>query len=551
MRIIFIIFINFVFSGTIFGNVSKSDTVLNTVISIPYFYNVIQDENGIIYSGSDDGIYKWDGIVFEKVNNKPGYISIDKLNNIAISPQGLKNYENRTYNYLLPFTLDKIESFHASTSTFFYIVAGGRVYIYTIEQYKIEYFNHSIRTISNRFIGTYSGIYADGKIVNYPPTIDGYIREIGDTTFFCYGGLRILSTKDTLDFTSSINLTTIIDKVNIGSVYDIQYFPPTKKYYLASTKGLFEVSPDFKHVLQVYKNETNDPTVLIHPNNMNSVTTYFMIHFGVGNQLINYNPFSKVAETIVTFKSIIMSGLFYNRNYYILTKNKLYSASKNGIGTLLETFIEPHTLLSISDKELLIGTNLGLYHYNLDTKKKNILIKGVEFNRYALAMINNTIYAGTINGLYIIAKDKVNKIIQTAINNSNDKSKNRNRYYLFAFSILVFLILIIVLLFLKKKLDKVVEDSNAEKLKNTLNKATIETYIKEHLSTVSIKNINEHFDINIRKLYTITYPEKPGTIISNMRIQLLQELRNKEAPVREIAKATGLSISYVRKIKKN
>jgi DNA-binding IclR family transcriptional regulator len=36
-----------------------------------------------------------------------------------------------------------------------------------------------------------------------------------------------------------------------------------------------------------------------------------------------------------------------------------------------------------------------------------------------------------------------------------------------------------------------------------------------------------------------------------MRIQLLQELRNKEAPVHEIAKATGLSISYVRKIKKN
>ncbi len=550
MRIIFIILVNFVFSTSAFAFVAKSDTVLNTVISIPYFYNVIQTSDGKIYTGSDDGIYEWNGIDFKKFNNETGYITVNKENNLVISPFGLKNYENRTYNYLLPFVLDKTESFHAGTSDFFYIVAGGRIYIYTIEPYKIEYFNHSIRTISNRFLGTYSGIYADGKKVNYPPTIDGYIREIGDTTFFCYGGLRILTSKDTLDYTSSIDLTTIINNINIGTVYDILYFKPTNKYYLASTKGLFEIAPDFKKALLVYKNETNEPTVLIHPNNMNSVTTYNVIHFGVGNQLINYNPFSKIAETIATFKSNIKSGLFYNRNYYILTKYELYSASKNGVVEQLETFIEPHTLLSITDKELLIGTNFGLYHYNLDTKKKNILIKGVEFNRYALAMINNSIYAGSINGLYIIAKDQVNKIIQDGIVNLQNRTDNRNVYYLMTLSLLVILTLITVLFLLKKKLNTAVKYNNTESLKNTLNKFVIETYINEHISTVSIKQINEHFDINLRKLYALTYPEKPGTIISNMRLQLLQEMRSKDATIQEIAKATGLSISYIRKIRK-
>lgn len=542
--------VNFVFSTSAFAFVAKSDTVLNTVISIPYFYNVIQTSDGKIYTGSDDGIYEWNGIDFKKFNNETGYITVNKENNLVISPFGLKNYENRTYNYLLPFVLDKTESFHAGTSDFFYIVAGGRIYIYTIEPYKIEYFNHSIRTISNRFLGTYSGIYADGKKVNYPPTIDGYIREIGDTTFFCYGGLRILTSKDTLDYTSSIDLTTIINNINIGTVYDILYFKPTNKYYLASTKGLFEIAPDFKKALLVYKNETNEPTVLIHPNNMNSVTTYNVIHFGVGNQLINYNPFSKIAETIATFKSNIKSGLFYNRNYYILTKYELYSASKNGVVEQLETFIEPHTLLSITDKELLIGTNFGLYHYNLDTKKKNILIKGVEFNRYALAMINNSIYAGSINGLYIIAKDQVNKIIQDGIVNLQNRTDNRNVYYLMTLSLLVILTLITVLFLLKKKLNTAVKYNNTESLKNTLNKFVIETYINEHISTVSIKQINEHFDINLRKLYALTYPEKPGTIISNMRLQLLQEMRSKDATIQEIAKATGLSISYIRKIRK-
>lgn len=550
MRIIFIILVNFVFSTSVFAFVAKSDTVLTTVISIPYFYNVIQTSEGKIYTGSDDGIYEWNGIGFKKYNNESGYVTVNKENNLVISPFGLKNYENRTYNYLLPFVLDKTESFHAGTSDYFYIVAGGRIYIYTIKPYKIEYFNHSIRTISNRFLGTYSGIYADGKKVNYPPTIDGYIREIGDTTFFCYGGLRILTSKDTLDYSSSIDLTTIINNINIGTVYDILYFKPTNKYYLASTKGLFEIAPDFKKALLVYKNETNEPTVLIHPNNMNSVTTYNVIHFGVGNQLINYNPFSKIAETIATFKSNIKSGLFYNRNYYILTKYELYSASKNGVVEQLETFIEPHTLLSITDKELLIGTNFGLYHYNLDTKKKNILIKGVEFNRYALAMINNSIYAGSINGLYIIAKDQVNKIIQDGIVNLQNRTDNRNVYYLMTLSLLVILTLITVLFLLKKKLNTAVKYNNTESLKNTLNKFVIETYINEHISTVSIKQINEHFDINLRKLYALTYPEKPGTIISNMRLQLLQEMRSKDATIQEIAKATGLSISYIRKIRK-
>lgn len=550
MRIIFIILVNFVFSTSVFAFVAKSDTVLTTFISIPYFYNVIQTSEGKIYTGSDDGIYEWNGIGFKKYNNESGYVTVNKENNLVISPFGLKNYENRTYNYLLPFVLDKTESFHAGTSDYFYIVAGGRIYIYTIEPYKIEYFNHSIRTISNRFLGTYSGIYADGMKVNYPPTIDGYIREIGDTTFFCYGGLRILTSKDTLDYSSSIDLTTIINNINIGTVYDILYFKPTNKYYLASTKGLFEIAPDFKKALLVYKNETNEPTVLIHPNNMNSVTTYNVIHFGVGNQLINYNPFSKIAETIATFKSNIKSGLFYNRNYYILTKYELYSASKNGVVEQLETFIEPHTLLSITDKELLIGTNFGLYHYNLDTKKKNILIKGVEFNRYALAMINNSIYAGSINGLYIIAKDQVNKIIQDGIVNLQNRTDNRNVYYLMTLSLLVILTLITVLFLLKKKLNTAVKYNNTESLKNTLNKFVIETYINEHISTVSIKQINEHFDINLRKLYALTYPEKPGTIISNMRLQLLQEMRSKDATIQEIAKATGLSISYIRKIRK-
>ena len=550
MRIIFIILVNFVFSTSVFAFVAKSDTVLTTVISIPYFNNVIQTSEGKIYTGSDDGIYEWNGIGFKKYNNESGYVTVNKENNLVISPFGLKNYENRTYNYLLPFVLDKTESFHAGTSDYFYIVAGGRIYIYTIEPYKIEYFNHSIRTISNRFLGTYSGIYADGKKVNYPPTIDGYIREIGDTTFFCYGGLRILTSKDTLDYSSSIDLTRIINNINIGTVYDILYFKPTNKYYLASTKGLFEIAPDFKKALLVYKNETNEPTVLIHPNNMNSVTTYNVIHFGVGNQLINYNPFSKIAETIATFKSNIKSGLFYNRNYYILTKYELYSASKNGVVEQLETFIEPHTLLSITDKELLIGTNFGLYHYNLDTKKKNILIKGVEFNRYALAMINNSIYAGSINGLYIIAKDQVNKIIQDGIVNLQNRTDNRNVYYLMTLSLLVILTLITVLFLLKKKLNTAVKYNNTESLKNTLNKFVIETYINEHISTVSIKQINEHFDINLRKLYALTYPEKPGTIISNMRLQLLQEMRSKDATIQEIAKATGLSISYIRKIRK-
>ena len=40
---------------------------------------------------------------FKKYNNETGYITVNKENNLVISPFGLKNYENRTYNYLLPF----------------------------------------------------------------------------------------------------------------------------------------------------------------------------------------------------------------------------------------------------------------------------------------------------------------------------------------------------------------------------------------------------------------------------------------------------------------
>jgi transposase len=77
----------------------------------------------------------------------------------------------------------------------------------------------------------------------------------------------------------------------------------------------------------------------------------------------------------------------------------------------------------------------------------------------------------------------------------------------------------------------------------------IVAYIKENLTTVSIKTINEHFQTNTVQLYNILKPQKPGNIITDLRTEIVLQLRKEGKSAKEIAELTGFSESYVYRVK--
>jgi len=103
--------------------------------------------------------------------------------------------------------------------------------------------------------------------------------------------------------------------------------------------------------------------------------------------------------------------------------------------------------------------------------------------------------------------------------------------------------------FYEDKLEHVLADLDDQIQEPKVSREQIEEYIKEKLAEASLKSITENFQITTSQVYSILKPDKPGTIIQKLRIEMVLEMRNKRMLTKDIALATGLSPSYIRKLK--
>ena len=534
-----LLLICFLFSQT--NSQAQSDTVLSTVLSHPFYYNIVKDKNGNIYSGSSAGIQRWSGADGSFVNDQKGYVELGDKGKLTVRMGGIRKYENFKYNHLLPFPNERRTEFYAHTAQHLYIVTGGRLYIYDILPFSISYRNHSIRTISNRYVGTYSGIYYKGRKINYPPFTEGHIREIGDTAFIYFSNWMYLFYPDpaaTAD-TAAPKFTT---KETLGEVFDILADPKTRRLYYFCDSGLYSSNAAGDDRSFLFKKKESDPLVPIgfHEN---------ILQFCNGNEFWTYDLISRKNILKLSLPTKVMSAVILNEKFYLLTASELYGETVGGKYVKLADFTDAHSLLSINDKELVIATNMGLYSFNIETNENQVIIQGVEFNRRALYLKDNVLYAGTINGLYQINVNKINEIIQN--NDLTNRKTAVNQQWLILVGVLIVIIVVLVLFLLitRRKLKERQLHEEEVKPTRTVTPDEVIVYIKENLTTVSIKSINEHFNTNTVQLYNILKPQKPGNIITDLRTEIVLQLRKEGKSAKEIAESTGFSESYIYRVK--
>ena len=130
-------------------------------------------------------------------------------------------------------------------------------------------------------------------------------------------------------------------------------------------------------------------------------------------------------------------------------------------------------------------------------------------------------------------------------------------YYIVMGIGLISIMLIYLLIRARKKLEKAetkIEELNIshtevlEQMETPLDREQIEAYIRENLSTASIKSITSHFETTTRHTYKIVEPDKPGSIIQKLRLEMVMEMKKSGAGLEQIAESTGLSLSYIRKM---
>ena len=50
------------------------DTILYSMTSRPFFYNVLKAGDGHIYAGTSEGVYEFDGAAMSRVDDRIGYL---------------------------------------------------------------------------------------------------------------------------------------------------------------------------------------------------------------------------------------------------------------------------------------------------------------------------------------------------------------------------------------------------------------------------------------------------------------------------------------------
>jgi hypothetical protein len=524
-----------------------TDTALVAMFSKSFFFNVLENGEGKIFAGSSDGIYELSGMELKPVDSRSGYVMLEHDGSLSIDPKGLGFAHQSTLLHLLPFPDVERNEFHATHAPYLYIVSGGRLYVFEIKPFGHILKEQSVRTISPHFTGTYSGIYYRGKRLPtpaYPGFTDGYIREYKGKVFIPFEKLNVYSFDDS---DSALHpVPDIPEMINQAYVYDVRYSATTEEYFVFTERQVFSMDSGLNKATLIHIGDSlKGPLVLT------LMQKHFLL-FAQGTKLLYFDLYGRKTRDVGTLPEPVMDGAENGLSWYILCPSGLYVYNSTDIPRKILSLNRAHTLLANRDGEFIIGTDVGLMHYNIKSRSLSTLIKGVEFNRRALALVDDRVHAGSINGLYLLDNDRIQEIIRL-----NDKPRNvTGAWPGWANGLLILLIaatFLMAILYLRtrRKYVHLVEETVAaapESAKSRLTREEIENFIRSNLSLASLKSIKERFQTNHVQVYNLLAPEKPGSFIHRLRMEILMEMKAKGASSYEIAQKTGLSESYVRKI---
>jgi hypothetical protein len=525
-----------------------SDYQLVSVSSEHFYYN-FEYAGTNLYIGSDAGVLAYKNPLQIKVDNptKKGYIFLENgqlkssiyLNGNLFTPH---------YKSILPDGFKHNSIIGTTFKNNLLIISKGQLFIYK-KTVKPKADTLSIRTISKNFIGSYGGLFSNGKRFNYPEYTNGYIREYPGETFICYDGLMRIKGKDTLRYEAN-NGNTQVANLDLGKVKDV-FKIDTNRYLLFSDKGL--CMSNLKTSLRWIQKKTSGPEPRF-------IKAYYrddlpvVIYYIDNNKIQKFNLLNDAYTTLLQIESKLgnIEDVYMNStsNIYILTENKLIKAMANlqenkySYQYLTENLLGNHHIIPLNNL-LLITSNDGLSSYNIDTREWIPHIIRDEFNHRAVFTTPSFFFLGTIHGYYQLTKTQIEELITQRVEElkleTEPTYENHSWQIIYSLTAIIVLLLgLSIYLIIRKKSP--ISDNKAKA-------AEIVAYIDTNLKDVTIVNICHEFKINPLQLNDILGNDKPGELIRAKRLEIVKKMRKDRRREEDIALVTGFSVSYLKKIK--
>jgi len=272
----------------------------------------------------------------------------------------------------------------------FFIATGSALFEYEIrDHYKKTYHNHSIRDIyiddSVKMICTYSGIFVNDSIeLSYPKYSNGPLSFIANNYYLAWDELSQFFPPDS---------TKIISGVTgqfSGKVRKIISWKGNN--YLLNTRSVSQVSGDFQLTpihqgLDYLDIESSDEGIL----------------FSTGDGLcIQWNGLE--LDTLAKIQSRIRDIYVVEGKIFLASDKGVLNIDKKNPDRLNVIFEHDHCVALQADdfSNLWISAEDNLFVLPSTYREPIKVIPNVEFNREAILLHNGILYAGAVDGLYII-----------------------------------------------------------------------------------------------------------------------------------------------------
>ena len=334
-----------------------------------------------------------------------------------------------------------------------------------------------------------------------------------------------------------------------GNIYDI-FLINHPNYLIISSKGLYNFNSE-KNTFDLIYSSKNYIIPVRNETNTNTIPNNGVFSFVDNNELISINVNTGDIKNVANWlEHNIIDILCSDTNnieaktIYSISKNKYLLEQKltsDGLELVEKTPIKltAHTISDYGELIFLSGNN-GLSIYNKIKKK---IYDGYildEFNKNAVYKGENEISFGSINGVYKFKN--INEFSKNLVF-ENFKIKSTFQYDLLIFISIV--LIIIIFIFIKRS------KSSKKNISREQLVSQIKIFIQNNLSSVTLKMLEDEFDLAYYEINSLDKDFKPAIFIKNSRKIKAQKMFFDKKSMFEIAQKTGYSETYLLKNKTN
>lgn len=497
--------------------------------------NVFNGPGGI-YVKTGDGLYLLNRDQWELINSefKKNYVFYNKKYYESDYIPNHYLFDITAMKDLIPQrTLSNPTMAHQDNQLF--VSTAGNLFEYFINSsYKRSFNGYSIRDIyfdkDFSVISTYDGIFFNDSIrAESPIYSSGEFQKIGDRYFLCNDQLyemTELGRLARLEITN-INVSGHFRKLLIWNKQIISQNTRSINFWDAEA-GLIPIHQGEEY----FDVEASDDRLL------------FCTGKGEVIQLSN-----EKFTTLCKVNSRIRDIYIYGEDLYICSDDGLYlmedikpknlkkqNSLTNVVGVMMDL-----------NKNLWITTENGLYVQPADRQFPIPFIPNVEFNRAALTIYNDQVYAGSVEGLFII--DIFNAAKNFLPQQTNTLAVGFNKILLISALTLIILSVLAIWFVKRRKNRKNVVIANTAK-KNEERIITIDQMEQDIINQriMTVESLADYYQTNSVQLNRIlkSFNTTPGKILRQTKLKHAKELFKNNVPLHEISQKVGYSAVYLR-----